>query len=207
LYIDASGRIYSSAYEGSTNSFNPSNILIFGAFDFKVAFPSVIHLWIWVVLHHRKMLRHFINLFKVIYKQARAEYVHNGLTYTLVYFLSGVLQRCPASAFLFNNALDPFLSSFHNILRANNAGIVRACADDIGISPARLKHLKLISPLYSDCETLAGLALKPIKCVLVPLCQFSPKVQEAIKRWLRRNIPAWADFKIAAPLLNFWDST
>ena len=80
--IDASGRIYSCAYEGLVNSFNPSNIPISGAFDFEAAFPSVIHLWIWVVLHHRQMPGRFINLFEVIYKDAKAEYTHNGITYT-----------------------------------------------------------------------------------------------------------------------------
>ena len=99
--IDASGRIYSCAYEGrqtqdaqnervgrshclgaarnnvtskgpGINTFNLSNIPISGAFDFEAALPSVIHLWIWVVLHHRKKLGHFINLFKAIYKHAKA---------------------------------------------------------------------------------------------------------------------------------------
>ena len=72
--IDASGRIYGNAYEGKNwyvtskelprqaprgHIPNPSNIPISGAFDFKAAFPSVIHLWIWVVLRHRKMPGHF----------------------------------------------------------------------------------------------------------------------------------------------------
>ena len=133
-------------------------------------------------------------------------FVRNGVTYMFVNFLSGVLQGCPASAFLFNNALDPFPLEFHNALRSKNAGIVRACADDIGISLIRLKHVELIAPVYNDCKTFAGLELKPSKCVLVPLWQFSPKVQEASKRWLRKNIPAWSEFKIAplAKLLGFY---
>ena len=70
--------------------------------------------------------------------------MHKGKSHTLINFLSGVLQGCPASAFLFNNALGPFLTSFDNILCANDAGIVRACADDIGISIKKLRHLHLI---------------------------------------------------------------
>ena len=128
---------------------------------------------------------------------AKAEYTHNGITYTLVNFLSGVLQGCPASAFLFNNALDPFLTRFHNTFRPNNAGIVRACADDIGISIVRLKHLLLIASVFKDCRIFAGLELKPIKCVLVPLCMFPHKVHDSIKKWLRKNIPEWAEFKVA----------
>ena len=149
------------------------NLTIYVAFDFEAAFPSVIHLWIWVVLHRRKMPGRFINLFQAIHKDAKAEYSHNGITYTLGNFLSGVLQGCPASAFL-------FLTRFHNTLRSNNAGIVRACADDIGISIVRLKHLLLIAPVFKECRIFAGLKLKPIKCVLVPLCMFTPKVHDSI---------------------------
>ena len=107
---------------------------------------------------------------------------------------SGVLQGCPASAFLFNNAIDPFLTNFDNILREHNAGIVRACADDIGITLKRLKRLQLIHPIYSDCKDLGGLALKPIKCVFVPLCEFTNEVQASITRWIATHLPQWRVF-------------
>ena len=162
-------------YSECPNS-NPKNIPIAGAFDFEAAFPSVIHAWIWTVLHHRKMPLHFIRLFQSISKNARAIYTHKGKNHTLIIFLSGVLQGCPASAFLFNNALDPFLTNFDNILRAYDAGIVRACADDIGISIRKLQHLHLIYPIYQDCKELGGLALKPIKCVLGPLCEYTAEI-------------------------------
>ena len=140
---------------------------------FEAAFPSVIHEWIWLLLHHRKMPPDYIRVFQSLYKHAIATFEHNGDIHVLIRFLSGVLQGCPASAFLFNNALDQFLTNFRNDLRANKAGIVRACADDIGISLRRLKHLQLIYPIYCNCNDLGGLALKPIKCVLVPLCKYS----------------------------------
>ena len=105
-----------------------------------------------------------------------------GFFNTLINFLSGVLQGCPASAFLFNNTLDPFSTRFHNTLRSKKVGIVRACADDIGISLIRLKHLTLVAPVFKECKTFAGLELKPSKCVLVPLCMFSPKVHDEVKK-------------------------
>ena len=126
--------------------------------------------------------------------------------HTMINFLSGVLQGCPASAFLFNNALDPFLTNFDKILRANDAGIVRACADDIGISIRKLKHLHLIYPIYQECKELAGLALKPSKCVLVPLCEYTAEIQDSIEQWIAKNIPLWNSFKIepCAKLLGFY---
>ena len=124
----------------------------------------------------------------------------------LVLFLSGVLQGCPGSAMMFNNALDPFPARFHNALRAEKSGIIRACADDIGITFTMLKHLRLVHPIFEDCKTHAGLNLKPIKCVLVPLCNWSEAVQKCIVRWLKKNIPEWTNFKVApyAKLLGFY---
>jgi len=43
---------------------------------------------------------------------------------------------------------------------------------------------------------MAGLSLKAPKCILVPLCRFSPKVARDISKWLSRNIPEWKQFTI-----------
>ncbi len=120
----------------------------------------------------------------------------------LVYWIANL----STSLFLFNNATDPFLTSFDNILRSKNAGIVRACADDIGITLSRLKHLLLIYVIYYDCKSFGGLALKPIKCVLVPLCRFTHEVQTSISNWIAKHIPQWHPFKIkpTAKLLRFY---
>ena len=75
-----------------------------------------------------------------------------------------------------------------------HAGIVRACADDIGIVLKQLKHLKIIYPIFSDCKTHAGLALKPPKCVLVPLCAFSEEVHANICSWISHHMPEWQNF-------------
>ena len=144
LDIDSAGRLYSMKYECSDNKLNISNIPISLASDFETAFPSIIHDWIWAVLRHRCLPLHFLNLFMGLYHKATAMYTHKGIIYTLICFLSGVLQGCPGSAFLFNNALDPFLHVMHKVLRSHNAGIVRACADDIGASLRRLASLKLL---------------------------------------------------------------
>ena len=102
----------------------------------------------WYCTIEKCLCIYFIRLFRSIYKKARAIHTHKGKHHILINFLSGVLQGCPASAFLFNNALDPFLTSFDKILRDNDAGIVRACADDMGISLRKLKHMHLIDPMY-----------------------------------------------------------
>ena len=106
--IDSSGRLYSIMYEDRFADRDISHIPISGAFDFEATFPSVIHLWVWLLLMHRKLPEDYLFVFKGLYKDANATFKHQGVTHILIRFLSGVLQGCPASAFLFNNALDPF---------------------------------------------------------------------------------------------------
>jgi len=191
---------------GTNLSLTTSHIPVLGAFDFEAAFPSVIHEWVWLVLMHRKIPEDFLRIFKGLYKHASATFKHKGETHTLIRFLSGVLQGCPGSAFLFNNAVDPFLFLFDRILREKNAGIVRACADDIGVSLRRLKHLGLLQPIFAKATHVGGLSLKPPKCVIIPLCELTDSVKDNIKTWLCENISTWADFSIlpTAKLLGFF---
>ena len=193
-------------YQSECKNRNPSNIPILGAYDFETAFPSVIHAWIWLVLMVRKVPAHYIKLFQGIYHNASAVYFHSNQKFVIIKFLSGVLQGCPGSAFLFNNALDPFLILFHNTLREMSRGIIRACADDLGVALSRLRYLELLHPIFVSANEFAGLTLKPPKCILVPLCRFSEKVSKDITKWLKRNIPHWANFEVldTTKLLGFY---
>ena len=120
--------------------------------------------------------------------------------------MSGVLQGCPASGMLFNSALDPFLFAFCSALGNGSKGIIRGCADDIGFALSGMKHLNLLYPIYQQAEALAGLALHPSKCVLVPLCDISEHQIHTIKGWLQRHFVPWSGFKIerAAKFLGFY---
>ena len=68
------------------------------------------------------------------------------------------------------------------------------------------KHLQLVFPIFANAKKLAGLTLKPQKCIIVTLCQLSEKVKNDISKWLRRNIPEWQHFcfKEATKLLGFY---
>ena len=61
--------------------------------------------------------------------------------------------------------------------------------------------------VFLAAEKIAGLKLKDVKCVIVPLgADDFATAAEAIKRWLSQNIPDWQHFKIApcAKLLGFF---
>ena len=139
-----------------------------------------------------------INLVKAIYFDACAVMWDSDLNayVQLFTFASGVLQGCPASAFLFNLSLDPFLFSFQKRLEENRAGILRACADDIGASLRALRHLALLAPIFQLAKKLAGLSLKPSKCVLIPLAPLTLTLETKIRQWLEETIPTWMTFRI-----------
>jgi Reverse transcriptase (RNA-dependent DNA polymerase). len=213
--IDASGRLYSLRHWDKLRDEDVSHVPVHAAWDFESAFPCVNHKWIWAVLSHRKLPVNFLNLFKSIYQHARAIFRHNDATkcnqqaveeHVLIWFLSGVLQGCPGSAFLFNNALDPFLVCMDRVLRSKRAGIVRACADDVGSSLRRLKHLGLLHPIFEKAKALGGLSLKPAKCVIIPLCEFSDEIVSEIQDWLRGISPIGQVLTLDRQQ-SFWVST
>ena len=200
LYIYICGVFYVSCMK------NIANIPILPLFDFEAAFPSVPHRWICWVLEHRKLPQDYMNLFIAIYKHAHAAITHEGRTIFIFNFLSGVLQGCPGSAFLFNNSLDPFLYICHRVLREKRAGILRACADDLGVALRALRFLKLLFPIFQSAQSIAGLILKPSKCNLVVLVQLNDVLHAQIKAWLAANLPSWAGFQVCctAKYLGFF---
>ena len=69
-------------------------------------------------------------------------------------------------------------------------GIVRACADDVGVALASYRHLKFLFPIFATAEDIAGLALKPPKCNIVfTFIEFSENIVLVIHAWLRKHIP------------------
>ena len=150
--------------------------------------------------------RSTFTLLKALYTNAQAIFRQGDNTYIIIRYLSGVLQGCPASGWLFNSAIDPFLHAFSSALKPNGIGMVRACADDLSFALSRMKHLSLLYPIYTLAEKIAGLTLHPQKCVIIPLIKRDEYKYDQIKRWLSKNIPEWQNMQItdAAKLLGFF---
>ena len=69
-------------------------------------------------------------------------------------------------------------------------GTTRICADDIGCALLSLESLKLLYPIFVVAADVAGLRLKPPKCIIVPTSvPFSADVAAHIRQWLEANIP------------------
>ncbi len=60
--------------------------------------------------------------------------------------------------------------------------------------------------MFLKAKELAGLGLKPIKCILIPLVPFDEGLPGLVSNWLRDNIPQWVGFKVvgAAKYLGFF---
>ena len=74
---------------------------------------------------------------------------------------------------------------------------------------SRLSHLRLLQPIYTRANILAGLVLKTRKCNLTPCLEVDPSVSSKIREWLQMFIPAWVDFGVcdAIELLGFYLGT
>ena len=71
----------------------------------------------------------------------------------------------------------------------------RICADDFGSCLSAFSHLRTQHYIFYLASQVAGLHLKPEKCVIVvsgvPL---TPQVKEAIRAWLVQNVPRFPGF-------------
>jgi len=121
-------------------------------------------------------------------------------------FKSGALQGCPASGWLFDSALDPFLAYFSRVLENGRKGIVRACADDLSFALSRLKHLILLYPIYAAAAKHAGLTVHPSKSVIIPLIKKDDYRYHKVCQWINKNIPSWSQLLVedAAKVLGFY---
>jgi hypothetical protein len=174
--------------------------------DYAAAFPSMSHNWILHVLAQRKFPIGFQNFVRLILFFATASADIDGAFLPLFLYLSGVIQGCPASAFLFDVCIDPFLAALQHHIADRGRGIIRACADDIGAALADFRFLKYCYPVFVEAEKCAGLSLKPVKCVIVPTSHtLDVHIALRIKTWLQENIPDWINFNIksAAIYLGF----
>ena len=198
--LDAFGRAH-----GMSSAVGDPAVLAF--WDFAAAFPSLAHRWLMLVAAASGLPGGMLLLLETMYAVNLTYGVVGASSRFLFAVWAGVLQGCPWSGFLFAVSLDPFLRWVSSVLEANNCGVVRACADDIGGSFRRLSALLLVFPVFEAARLAATLCLKPKKCVIVPTgVRVSLHVVETIRLWLTAHIPQWAAFAVSpsALYLGFW---
>jgi hypothetical protein len=159
---------------------NKSNYFpILATFDYGAAFPSLIHAFLFLVLRRANFLEGMLNISNGIYFiVAAVGRTETGKAAFLFWILRGVLQGCPLAGSFFALAIDPFLVKFSSSIDDNGKGKVRGCADDIGIALRDIRDLALVKHIFDEAKLHAGLALKPAKGCIVPLCDACPHQQK-----------------------------
>ena len=165
LDLDTASRVHSMA--------SPSfKIPILAFWDFAAAFPSVFHAWVLLAVQAYQLPLGLVELIRGIYFMNMAYLQVKGTFIYLYMIVTGVLQGCPLSGMIFDIGLDPFLRWMEKDIERTGLGTIRACADDIGGSLSCISALSALAPVFECAQRVAGLTLKPIKCVIVPLKAF-----------------------------------
>ena len=135
-------------------------------------------------------------LVRMAYSDVEAIMTMAGCSQHLFWMAAGVLQGDPLSGSIFVLVMDPFLRLLRRHVELPGWGVVRACADDVGASLSSVVALVHCFPAFDLIERAAGLALKPRKCKVVPLCPWSDILVLRIREWLQERVPPWQGFGV-----------
>ena len=84
--------------------------------------------------------------------------------------LGGVKTGCPLSSILFLLCINPFVYLFDKLSDAPGHSMTRVRADDFGSAMRMLTSLRTHASIFKLAARVAGLHLKPCKCVLIATC-------------------------------------
>ena len=115
---------------------------------------------------------------------------NDGHWKVLFFFSVGVIQGCPLAGFCFTISMDPLLRYFNMHIYNKGRGLVRACADDVGMALESVLFLKPVLGCYDIIALISGLKLKLSKTWIVPLfCNFSPETQDLLQTIFFQMLP------------------
>ena len=110
---------------------------------------------------------------------------------------NGVKTGCPLSSLLFLLGVNPVVDMFNLLSDGPKMSCTRVCADDFGSALRCLSALRTHASIFKLATRCTGLKLKSSKCVLVVTCvELSEVVVQAIRSWLRAEVPLLADIDI-----------
>ena len=138
-------------------------------FDFKVAFPSLAHQWIYLVLERVEVPMKWIKLIKKLYKGCLCSILFAGAVCIVILIESGIKQGCPASGSLFDLAANPLIR-FMLVESTLRWSRILAYANDLALACWRLDgQLPVVLEIFRVWGLVTALKLNPTKCVMIPL--------------------------------------
>ena len=167
----------------------------FGAlilFDFKAAFPSVSHKYMWAVLRRIGVPRKWVKALKRLYVNNVHFVKFRGKTFGSFTTSSGVRQGCPVSPLIFAVVADVLLRKLASYFPLQ---MVRAFADDTAMIVDHFhRHAEVIMFLFQQFGRISNLKLNLPKTVIIPLWHTTiPNFQ----LFLRSDLPSWAAVTVA----------
>ena len=162
-------------------------------FDFRAAFPSMNHDFIWDTLNSVGLPEQYVAAIREFYKQ-NVHYIK--LLFPGPEVKSGVRQGCPLSGLLFAICADVLLTKMREVL-CNEDEIGRAFADDTAaVVNDYIKTIPVLARLFEEYEQISGLALNIKKTVFIPLWPHNSEC--GLRNLIRELCPAWRNVKIAS---------
>ena len=162
-------------------------------FDFKAAFPSVLHKYIWRVLDCSGIPQAFIKLIQCFYRNCRHVIRIGGQLFPGPILLSGVRQGCPLSGLLFAIVMEPILRCISAAMgpRAH----LRAYADDVGVLvPDYRSVIPSLGIWFEKIALATGLFLNVKKTIFIPLWPFSNA--ENCRKMIQELFPNWKQISV-----------
>jgi hypothetical protein len=158
----------------------PSAALIL--FDFRAAFPSLAHDFIFLVLESMKIPAHIIKAIRRLYENCIMHICFGKQVHCFLAILAGIKMGCPLSGTLFALALDPFLRAISSA--APSSGFhASAFADDLAMALRNIyADLPRLLSLFVLLSKAACLSLNGKKIVVVP---YSFINEARLRTWIR----------------------
>ena len=168
-------------------------------YDFCNAFPTVLHEFLFLLLKVLRFPAFLRNAILNLYTKISVFSCGIGDGSFLFWVLCGVKTGCPLSSLLFLLCVNPFIDIINELSDNPGFSVTRVCADDFGSAMDQLYRLKCQASIFRLAASVAGLHLKPCKCVIIVSCTpISDAIVNAIKAWLAHNVPDFKDFLISS---------
>ena len=200
--LDTGGRVYSiiAASKSPEHCVSPPPdllpILLF--LDFAAAFPSLAHAWLFLVLRAINIPLGALRVIECMYKFAYAVVrLPSGCTVVVHPILCGVIQGCPLAGTCFALAMDPLIRLMKFHICKPGLGIIRVCADDVGMALKAITSLDIVHKVFEIISRISGLKLKIRKTAIVPCCKFTPELSEYVQALLASRFVAWIGALVA----------
>ena len=160
-------------------------------FDFKAAFPSLDHDYLFRCLEYLGVPSSALNVLRALYDQVRCALQFRGSSYEDFLMTAGVRQGCPLSPLLFAVTVDLLLRRLERLFPDV---MLRAFADDIGAVIRDLpRDADLLMRTFDDFGKLSGLELNRPKTIVIPL--WEEGLVEAKNKMVEANADwSWAKY-------------